>query len=64
MLQEVEHPLAGRLRMPRPAGAFFGAAPKLSPAPLQGEHTVEILREIGYDADDVARLSAQRVVSS
>jgi crotonobetainyl-CoA:carnitine CoA-transferase CaiB-like acyl-CoA transferase len=64
MLHEVEHPLAGRVRMPRPAGAFLGAAPALSPAPRQGEHTTAILRELGFDAADVHRLLAAGAVKA
>lgn len=62
MLQEVEHPRAGRMRLPRPAGVFLGEAPSLSPAPVQGEHTVEILRELGFDAAQIDRLLAQAAV--
>jgi crotonobetainyl-CoA:carnitine CoA-transferase CaiB-like acyl-CoA transferase len=64
MLQEVEHPQVGRIRMPRPAGAFLGAAPTLSPAPLQGEHTVQILGELGFDATGIERLLADAAVKS
>jgi len=62
MLQEIEHPRVGRMRMPRPAGAFFGETPVLSPAPAQGEHTEEILCELGFDADDIQRLLAEAAV--
>jgi crotonobetainyl-CoA:carnitine CoA-transferase CaiB-like acyl-CoA transferase len=64
MLEEVEHPLAGRLRRPRPAGAFLGSPPELSPAPQQGEHTVPILRELGFGADDIERLLTQAAVKT
>jgi crotonobetainyl-CoA:carnitine CoA-transferase CaiB-like acyl-CoA transferase len=62
MLQEVEHPRAGRMRLPRPAGAFLGDPPELSPAPVQGEHTVEILRELGFDQTRIDALLAQAAV--
>jgi crotonobetainyl-CoA:carnitine CoA-transferase CaiB-like acyl-CoA transferase len=62
MLQEYEHPRVGRIRMPRPAGAFFGAQQVLSPAPAHGEHTVEILRELGLEAARIERLLADGAV--
>jgi len=33
-----------------------------TPPPLLGEHTDEILGEVGYSAADIARLRAARVV--
>jgi formyl-CoA transferase len=32
------------------------------PAPLQGEHTDEVLAECGYSADAIASLRARKVV--
>jgi crotonobetainyl-CoA:carnitine CoA-transferase CaiB-like acyl-CoA transferase len=32
------------------------------PSPRIGEHTAEILLEIGYSTDDIQRLKADRVV--
>jgi crotonobetainyl-CoA:carnitine CoA-transferase CaiB-like acyl-CoA transferase len=63
MLAEVPHPTAGTLRLP-------GIAPKLSRTPgkirrhppLLGEHTAEVLHELGYSDADVAALVAEKVV--
>jgi formyl-CoA transferase len=31
-------------------------------SPLLGEHTDEVLRQLGYSADDVSMLRAERVI--
>ncbi len=51
VLEESRHPLAGRMRQPRPAARFQNTpAVTGGPAPGLGEHTDEILREIGLQA--------------
>ena len=57
------HPLAGRLREPRPPTRFGeGPLEPASPAPSLGQHTDEILRELGA-ADRIAALRAERIVA-
>jgi crotonobetainyl-CoA:carnitine CoA-transferase CaiB-like acyl-CoA transferase len=61
MVLETEHPQAGTIKM-------IGSPLKLSEMPsgvrrrppLLGEHTAEVLSEIGLDAEAVARLSEPR----
>jgi len=63
-LVEYEHPRAGRLRQPRPPGRFHSTPAALQrPSPALGEHTDEILREIGLDAAAIAALRAGGVVA-
>ena len=55
---ESEHPVAGLIREARPA-ARFSATPQMirAGAPLYGEHTAEVLREVGLDEEDIGVLS-------
>ena len=48
LLFETEHPVAGKIRQPR-AAAVFGETPTTlrRPAPTLGQHTEEILAELG-----------------
>jgi crotonobetainyl-CoA:carnitine CoA-transferase CaiB-like acyl-CoA transferase len=62
---EVDHPTAGRLKT-------MGSALHLErtpvrtggPAPRQGEHTEQILREYGYGSEEIARLCGAGAVHS
>ena len=60
IVEEVEHPAAGRLRQAR--AARFSATPASirRPAPALGEHTHAILRKLGYAAEDIAELRVHR----
>ena len=63
MAVEVEHPVAGRTRvlgMPVKLSRTPGAVRR--PAPTLGQHTEEVLRELGYDAATIAGLRARKVV--
>jgi crotonobetainyl-CoA:carnitine CoA-transferase CaiB-like acyl-CoA transferase len=62
LFRETEHPVAGRLREARPAPRF-GETPLVpaEPAPTAGQHTREILDELGMAAD-IDALFAEGVV--
>jgi len=64
ILVERDHPSAGRIRQPRPAARFDKTHAELGRlAPLPGEHTDEILAELGIGAEERGRLRADKVVA-
>ena len=62
IMVETEHPHAGRLRQARNAARFEAPFEVRRGAPLLGEHTRELLDELGYSAEEVDALGAQGVV--
>jgi len=63
VFEEIEHPVAGRVRLLRlPVEFSTGRAGVRRVPPASGEHTDEILREAGYTDADITRLRADSVV--
>ena len=63
MLVRTEHPAAGRVRMlgiPLELSRNPGAIRR--PAPRLGEHTEEVLRELGYSDEEIAAMRADEVI--
>jgi crotonobetainyl-CoA:carnitine CoA-transferase CaiB-like acyl-CoA transferase len=57
ILVEDEHPVAGRMRQPRPAERLDETPSAISrPAPMLGQHSDEVLREAGFSAEEIAAL--------
>src|SRR5271156_2515783 len=63
ILQEFESEALGKVRLPRPAARFDRTPANVRKmAPLLGADNASILAELGYGADDVARLGNSGVV--
>jgi succinate---hydroxymethylglutarate CoA-transferase len=61
-LQTLAHPARGSYRMVAPPVRCGDEAAPAQPAPALGEHTTELLREIGYDAARIGRLRDSGII--
>jgi crotonobetainyl-CoA:carnitine CoA-transferase CaiB-like acyl-CoA transferase len=63
-VEEVDHPHLGRLRRTRPPVTFAATPAEAGrPAPLLGEHTDEVLLELGWALDAIAAARAAGTVA-
>ncbi|MGD0074435.1 MAG: CoA transferase [Candidatus Binataceae bacterium] len=61
--EEVDHPVAGRRTYPGIPALFTGTGrPTVGRAPILGEHSAEIIRELGYSDEDVLALRNMGIV--
>lgn len=64
VVQQYKHPRAGLLRQARNAARFEGTPTEVvRGAPALGEHTTQLLAELGYSQDQIDELTQNAVVS-
>ena len=61
---ELEHKERGRYLTVGSPIKFSDFAPAITASPLLGEHTDEVLAELGYDANQIAAMHAKGAVRS
>jgi len=62
IIQTMRHP-SGPMKMPTFPVRFDGAPPRVTPAPLLGEHTATVLGDwLGMSAGDVETLKREQVL--
>ena len=59
---EVDHKERGKYLTVGCPVKFSDFTPKITGSPLLGEHTDDVLTELGYDADAIERMHADQVV--
>ncbi len=64
MLQEIDHRVGGRIRQIGPAVKCSQTPARIRrPAPLLGEHTAEVLQELGYSHDEIDVMAYKGVIA-
>lgn len=61
-IEEKTHPRIGRFLAPKPPVSMFGESLELTPAPMRGENTREILLELGFDAASIDSWSEAGII--
>ena len=63
LITEFDQPKVGRVRQPKPAARFeVNQAAIGGPAPRVGEHSREVLRDLGYDDAAIDKMIAERAL--
>ena len=63
MVQQIEHPVGGRINQLGPAVKLSATPARVRrPAPTLGQHTAEVLGELGYDRAAINQLASSGAV--
>jgi crotonobetainyl-CoA:carnitine CoA-transferase CaiB-like acyl-CoA transferase len=63
LLEEVEHAVAGKMRFVGPPVGYEHVDRQSSfPAPLLGEHSAALIRELGHDDDAIRQLQERGIL--
>jgi crotonobetainyl-CoA:carnitine CoA-transferase CaiB-like acyl-CoA transferase len=63
MVERIAHPTAGEIGMVRPPWTFSETPAGIDrPPPVHGEHTDEVLLELGYAREEIAHLRAEGAI--
>ncbi|MDO9439058.1 CaiB/BaiF CoA-transferase family protein [Hydrogenophaga sp.] len=63
-VKNVDHPTLGQVTLPGYPVQFSANSTRLSPAPDRGQHTREVLREIGYTESQIDAMCAATVIKA
>jgi crotonobetainyl-CoA:carnitine CoA-transferase CaiB-like acyl-CoA transferase len=62
MIQELDHPVEGRLLLVGSPFRLRGASPSPTPPPVLSQHTAEVLGDLGYDDEAMDTMRRERVI--
>ena len=64
IMQTIEHPTTGKVKMPAWPVRFDGAPAKVKPSPLLGQHTTDVLSTwLGLSAAEIDGLKQDSIVT-